>query len=225
MIYEEKPQFGQSSSLYIADDQDLLREGVKAVFHNVPWARIVGEARNAAEAFTFVKSSAPDLVMLDPCLPGGGGVDCVKRIQEMAEETKIIVLTNRESEDWVYECLEAGAQGYLMKSASSQELLAGVKAVLDGNKYLSSNIIMNVAKGYVEGRRSSEPATLVGSLTKREHEVFELVGQGQKNREIAEQLYISIKTVEKHRANMMHKLQLKRPVHVRRLWKDWVATN
>jgi DNA-binding NarL/FixJ family response regulator len=224
MIYENTTLPDQRGTLFIADDHELLRAGVRAVFADVSWVDIVGEAPSAAETFSFVESCLPDLVMLDPCLSDGGGVDCIKRIRSLAEHVKIIIFTEQDSEDLIYECLDAGVKGYLMKKISSQELLAGVQAVLEGKTYLSSSILGNVTQRFVEGYRSSDPVLLIKSLTKREREVFELVGQEYKNREIAEQLFISIKTVEKHRSNVMRKLKLRRAVEVRRLWKDWVAT-
>lgn len=216
---------GQHYDLLIVDDHELVREGLKAMFHDVPWARIVGEARNAKEALAQVEAHLPDLVVIDPCMLGDDGLACLKMIKDTSLQTKILVLTDQESEDLVYDCLNAGANGYIVKKATCQELLQGVQAVLEGKSFLSPGVLYDVAKGYLKGRRAKNPELLVKTLTRREAEVFELVGQGRKNREIAAQLYISIKTVEKHRANMMRKLRLKSPVQVRHLWADFQHTS
>ena len=209
----------------IVDDHELLREGVKAVFHGVPWVRIVGEAPTIADAFAFLESARPDLIMLDPLLSGEEAITSINRIRSVSEHTRIMVICDSDVTEWVYECLDAGVRGYLMKKSSSQELLMGVRAVLEGETYLSPNVIMSVARGIMDGRRPSDTAALLNTLTSREREVFHLAGQGVKNREISDQLFISIKTVEKHRANMMAKLRLKGAAQLRRLWSDSVASS
>lgn len=210
----------QEFSVYIVDDQELLREGLKAVFNDVPWVRIVGEARSSQEALAFVAEHKPDLVLLDPCLPGAGLLACIRTIKSMEGRTRVMVITDHDTEDWVYECLDAGVNGYVVKNTSRHELIIGVQAVLEGKTFMSPCILNAVARGYLEGCRARNPRSLISTLTAREREVFECVGQGLKNREIAERLYISIKTVEKHRAGMMRKLKLKSPGEVRSLWAD-----
>ncbi len=208
---------GQKPDLLIVDSHELTREGIKSVFADVSWARIIGEASTVEEALPMVKKHLPDLVIFDPSVGNSAKLASVKQIQKLVAQAKVLIFTCQDSESWVYDCLVAGVNGYVVKNSSCKELLMGIQAVLEGKTFLSPGILAYIAKGYLESRREKNPEILVKSLTRRESEVFDLVGSGQKNREVAEQLFISIKTVEKHRANMMRKLCLKSPAEVRRL--------
>ncbi|MBU1612659.1 MAG: response regulator transcription factor [Proteobacteria bacterium] len=208
----------QQYDVLIVDDHQIVREGLKSLLSDVPWARIVGEARTVREVFDMDFGNPPHLILIDPNVSGDVDLDSIKQIKAVHPFIKVLALTANESEDWVYKCLEAGVNGYVVKKSPCSELLMAAQTVLDGKTFLSPGVLVDVAKVYLEGRRSKQPEALVGALTHREREVFQLVGQGHKNREIAELLYISIKTVEKHRATMMRKLRLKSPADVRRLW-------
>lgn len=225
MMHNRSPQIGKAFNLLIADDHELLREGVRSVFREVPWAQIIGAVHTAAEAFSFIESSAPDLVMLNPFIAGADGISCVRQMCSSCSGVKVVLFTDRENDDWIYDYLKAGVEGVILKKTSCYDLVTGVRSVLEGKTYLSPDILMNVTRRFIDGNPPSDPIALLEYLTKREREVFELVGQGRKNREIAQDLFISIKTVEKHRANMMRKLRLRGPIQVRRLWSDWVASS
>ncbi len=203
--------------LLIVDSHELTRKGLKSLFRDVSWARIIGEVATVEEALPMASEHLPDLVVFDPSVHNNGKIVNVKQIRKLVAQTKVLILTYQDSEAWIYDCLDAGVSGYVVKKSSCKELLLGIQTVLDGEIFLSPSILADVAKGYLEGRKEKNPEILVKSLTRRESEVFDLVGSGQKNREVANLLFISIKTVEKHRASMMRKLGLKSPAEVRLL--------
>jgi len=136
------------------------------------------------------------------------GLDAIREIKKRSAETKVIVLTVHKTEEYILSALQAGADAYVLKDASKAELLMAVTTALEGKRYLSPDVSDKVINGYLEGRRSLKGKTSWDSLTQREKEILKLVAEGYKNREIANYLCISLKTVEKHRANLMRKLDL-----------------
>jgi two-component system response regulator NreC len=195
--------------LIIAEDHTILREGLKALIGSDPELEVIGEAINGREAVSCVEKLGPDLVLMDLSMPEMHGLEAIKEIKSRFPKTKILTLTVHKTEEYVYAALQAGTDGYVLKDATHAELSLAIKNVLKGNQYLSPTISAKVIKGYLGG----EKAPLLNSpwnntLTRREREVLKLVAEGHKNREIADLLFISPKTVEKHRSNLMRKLKL-----------------
>jgi len=192
----------------IAEDHTLFREGLKALLSLEPEFEVVGEAADGYHAIQSAKELKPDLILLDISMPRVDGMAAIKEIKRVCPEAKILVLTVHKTEEHVLETLKSGASGYVLKDASHEEFLLAMNSVLQGKRYLSPDISARVVDGYLNGRKTAEPNSLSEILTPRERQVLKLVGEGYKNKEIADFLCISVKTVAKHRANIMNKLDL-----------------
>jgi DNA-binding NarL/FixJ family response regulator len=203
----------------IADSHPLVRAGIKAVLQEVQGVRILGEASDWREAMALLKDSKPDVLVMDLSLPQGGGVRGIRELQKAFPSVAPVVLSSRSTEEHVLASLDAGAMAYVLKEYPLEEVAKALKSAWKGKTYLSSNTAHELATGYLSARRAGKVPTVLEVLTAREREVFHLVGGGKKNREVAEHLFISIKTVEKHRANIMRKLQLGSASDLRRLWQ------
>ncbi|MBP8980821.1 MAG: response regulator transcription factor [Syntrophobacterales bacterium] len=194
--------------IVIAEDHTILREGLKSLLSASQELAIVGEAADGREAIQRCRELKPDLLLLDLSMPRLGGIEAIGEVKKQAPSTRILVLTVHKTEEYVLASLRAGAAGYVLKDATHQELLTAIRTVLAGKRYLSPDIADKVIDGYLLGRRNDAPASSWERLTPREREVLKLVAEGSKNREIADFLCISLKTVEKHRDSLMKKLDL-----------------
>jgi len=198
----------EKQRIVIAEDHRILREGLRALISSNPNFDIVGEAEDGRDAIRCVEKLTPDLILLDLSMPRMNGMEAIKEIKKQCPETKILVLTVHRTEEYILATLRAGANGYVLKDATHAELLMAIKSVLMGKRYLSPGVSEKVIEGYLEGRKTLKSSTPWDTLTQREREVLKLIAEGYKNKEIADYLYISVKTVEKHRANLMKKLDL-----------------
>jgi DNA-binding NarL/FixJ family response regulator len=194
--------------IVIAEDHTILREGLKSLLRADPAFDIVGEAEDGRDAIQCVQTLSPDLVLMDLSMPRMNGLDALKEIKKLNPEAKVIVLTVHKTEEYVLTTLQAGADGYVLKDATHSELVMAIKNVLMGKRYLSPGISEKVIEGYLEGRKGIKTSSTWDTLTQREREILKLIAEGYKNKEIADYLFISLKTVEKHRANLMRKLDL-----------------
>ena len=194
--------------IVIAEDHTILREGLRALLSSSPDFEIVGEAEDGREAIRCVEKFKPNLILTDLSMPRMNGMDAIREIRRRAPETKILVLTVHKTEEYILATLKAGADGYLLKDSTHGELLAAVRHVLSGKHYISPGISDKVLDGYLEGRKTLKTRTSWETLTAREREILKLIAEGYRNKEIANDLSISVKTVEKHRANIMEKLNL-----------------
>ena len=199
---------GKPFSLVIAEDHTILREGLKALFTSQPDFEVVGEAQDGIQAIRCVQTLAPDIILMDLSMPKLNGLEAIKEVKRLNPATKIIVLTVHNAEEYVLATLEAGADGYVLKDANRFELLMAMNHVLEGKRYLSPGVSEKVIHGYLEGKKSLKGQSSWESLTQREREILKLIAEGYKNKEIADTLCISQKTVEKHRTNLMTKLNL-----------------
>ncbi len=199
---------GEKKRIIIAEDHTILREGLRALLSSDPEFEVVAEAEDGRDAIQCVQNLTPDLVLMDLSLPRMNGMDAIQEIKKRCPETRVLALTVHRTEEYILATLRAGADGYVLKDATHTELVMGIKSVLKGKPYLSPGVSDKVIEGYLEGRKSLRPVTPWDTLTQREREVLKLIAEGYKNKEIADYLYISAKTVEKHRANLMKKLDL-----------------
>jgi len=195
-------------NIVLAEDHTILREGLKALLSSQPDLKVVAEAGDGLDAIRCVQNHAPDMILLDLSMPRMTGLDAIKEIKRTSTDTKIIVLTVHSAEEYILATLQAGADGYVLKDAHSTELLTAIRHVLDGRRYLSPSISGTVIDGLLQGKKASAIRSAWETLTQREREILKLVAEGHKNKDIADLLFISVKTVEKHRANLMEKLDL-----------------
>jgi DNA-binding NarL/FixJ family response regulator len=192
----------------IAEDHQLFREGLKSMLYGKSDLKVVGEAQDGLEALLCVKRNKPDLLLLDLSMPRMSGISVIKDVKSQFPEVRILALTIHESDEYVLETFKAGVDGYCVKDASRDELMVAIESVLDGKTYISPGIADNVLEGYLEENKRLKTKTAWDTVTRREREVLKLLAEGYLNKEIAEFLHISVKTVEKHRANFMNKLDL-----------------
>ena len=194
--------------IVLAEDHTILREGLRALLTADPNFEIIGEAADGRAAVRFVEKQIPDLILMDLSMPRMTGMDAIREIKKRYPQTKIIALTVHKTEEYLRTTLQAGADGYVLKDATHGELMMAIQSVLKGKTYLSPGVSGRVIEGYLEGKESQMPPSTLGLLSQREREVLKLIAEGYKNKEIATDLCISLKTVEKHRANLMKKLDL-----------------
>jgi len=194
--------------IVLAEDHTILREGLRALLTADPNFEIIGEAADGRAAVRFVEKQIPDLILMDLSMPRMTGMDAIREIKKRYPQTKIIALTVHKTEEYLRTTLQAGADGYVLKDATHDELMMAIQSVLKGKTYLSPGVSGRVIEGYLEGKESQMPPSTLGLLSQREREVLKLIAEGYKNKEIATDLCISLKTVEKHRANLMKKLDL-----------------
>jgi len=198
----------QKKRVVVAEDHRILREGLKSLLSTSEDIQIVGEAEDGLEAIRRVEEYRPDLIILDLSMPRLDGISAIREIKGRYPETRVMALTIHESEDYILDAFRSGADGYCLKDASHSELLTAVRSVLSGKAYFSPGISDKVLEGYIEGRKTLKTGSTWDSITEREREILKLIGEGYKNKEISDFLCISEKTVEKHRSNLMRKLDL-----------------
>ncbi|NLA05000.1 MAG: response regulator transcription factor [Firmicutes bacterium] len=192
----------------LADDHTIVREGVSALLEISPGIEIAGEASDGNEVLEFARKQPVDLILMDLDMPVMGGLEATRNICKEFPEIKILVLTQYDHKEHVLSILEAGAHGFLNKSAASSELLSAIRAVYRGDSYLSPSATRHLVESYQEELNGKKGGDLYEKLTDREKEVFRLLAEGRTVREIAGILVISPKTVDSHRSRLMSKLDL-----------------
>lgn len=201
--------------ILLVEDHKILREGLKALLSVAPDIEVIGEAEDGRMAIKHAETYLPDLILMDLSMPKTGGLEATREIKRVQPDIKILVLTVNDSEEYVQAALQAGADGYVLKDADRQELLAAIKHVLNGKRYLSPGVSGKIIEGYLSaGNGVLKTKTAWDGLTHREKEILKLIAEGYQNKNIADYLCISLKTVEKHRANLMKKLDIHNTAHL-----------
>jgi DNA-binding NarL/FixJ family response regulator len=195
-------------SIFLADDHQVVRQGLRSLLEAQPNFKVVGEADDGLDAVNQVERLAPDVLLLDLMLPGLNGLEVARQCQQRAPKTRIVILSMHSDESYVLQALRNGAAGYVLKQSSATTVIQAVNEVHQGRRFLSPSLSDRAVEAYMQ---KVEPTTfdLYETLTAREREVLQLAAEGYSNAEIAERLFISCRTVETHRANMMRKLDLK----------------
>lgn len=193
--------------LLIVEDHPLMRAGLRALLTQGDDFEVVGELDNGRDAIHAVSALSPDLVLMDISMPGMNGIEAITEIRQRHRTVRILVLTIQRAEEFVHASLRAGANGYVLKDASHDELRVAIRCVLDGKTYLSPDVSSSVVDNYI-GKGQERTRTPWSILSHREREVLKLVAEGHSNRGISQFLCLSVKTIEKHRTNMMRKLDL-----------------
>ncbi len=194
--------------ILIADDHGIVRAGIRSLLESQPDMEVVGEAGDGWEAVTLATRLQPDVVLMDIAMPGLRGMEATQEIHQHVPDVRVLALTMHDREEYFFAMLEAGASGYVLKEGAPEELLAAIRAVHRGEAFLSPAVTRLVLEDYLTNRNAGAVSPFE-RLTLREKEVLQLAAEGKTNREIADTLSLSVKTVEKHRASMMHKLGLR----------------
>jgi DNA-binding NarL/FixJ family response regulator len=194
--------------IVIIEDHQLFREGLKSMLSVAGGYEVIGEATDGAEGIRVMRNCTPDLVILDLSMPRVDGFSVLRELKRSCPEIKILVLTIHESNQYVVEAFRSGADGYCVKDSSREDLLTAVRATMEGKRYISPEVTNTVLEGYLGGSRQLKTKTAWETLTSREKEVLKLIAEDYQNKEIARILHISVKTVEKHRASLLQKLDL-----------------
>ena len=193
--------------ILIVDDHAVVRAGIRSLLEGQSDLEIVGEASGGEEAIQKVMALRPQLVLMDIAMPGMSGIEVTRRIKKDFPDTSVLVLTMHDDEEFFFPVLRAGASGYVLKEAEPQDLLSAIRVVHQGQVFFSPAVAKVLLEGFVTASPSARDDKY-RSLTAREKEVLKFAATGQTNRQIAEVLFLSIRTVEKHRQGMMHKLGL-----------------
>lgn len=195
----------------IAEDHALFRAGLRAMLNSEADLEIVGEVQDGKDAVRMATSLTPDLILMDLNMPGSHGLGAIAEIRKRVPDMRILVISMHKTDEYIQEALRNGASGYILKESGPEELLTAIRTVLGGKVFLSPDVSERVVSGLLNGvpRESTDATTPLDTLTVREREVLKLVAEGHGNKHIANYLNLSVKTVEKHRSSLMHKLNLR----------------
>ena len=196
--------------ILLADDQSLFREALRMLISSQPDLEVIGEAANGAEAVKLADSFRPNVVLMDLQMPVMNGVAATRQLHSTQPDCHVIALTTFDGDEYIFDCLRAGAVGYLLKDAPSENLFAAIRAAARGESFLQPSVTTRVLAEFT--RLSDQPVasvTLVEPLSDREHEILRLIAKGSTNREIAEALFITEGTVKNHVTNILSKLDVR----------------
>lgn len=194
----------------LADDHVLLRQGLKRILESLPGLRVVGEVGDGLELLKLVNVQEADMVILDISMPNLRGIEAAAEIRKAHPGTKILILTMHKDNEFLREAISAGADGYLLKENADTELFSAIAKIRQGKKYVSSSLLDEFLEGWSNAQKGESALVESEPLTTREKEVLKLIGEGHSSRTIADLLCISVRTVERHRANIMEKLHLRK---------------
>ena len=194
--------------ILIADDHTILRAGLRSLLDKEPNFEIVGEVDNGKDAIQSVGQLKPDILLTDLSMPRTNGTEAIQHIKSRYPETKTLVLTVHKTEEHVHSALKAGADGYVLKDDTSEELINAINNLVANKTHLSASICNDIVMGYLGDPEKENITSSLSILTNREREITKLIAEGYRNKDIAEYLSISLKTVDKHRSNLMKKLDL-----------------
>jgi two-component system response regulator NreC len=198
----------KETTIVLADDHRVVREGLRALLEAEPHFRVVGEAGDGLEVVRLVERLRPDVLVLDMMMPALNGIEVARQVKKRSPKTHVVILSMHKDESYVVEALKNGASAYVLKDSSADELLKAVREAIAGRRYLSPPLSDSAIEAYADrsGGAAMDPYE---SLSTREREVLQLAAEGRTNPEMGKRLFISHRTVEIHRANMMKKLGLR----------------
>lgn len=195
--------------IIVAEDHGIVREGIRLLIEAQPDMEVVGEAANGQEAVDKAKELQPDVILVDLAMPIVNGMDAIRMIKKHCPDTRALVLTIHDSDDYFFRSLNAGASGYILKGAASVDLLQAIRATHRGEIYLHPAVSTKLVADYLRRVKTGEEQDSYDALTEREKEVLRLIAEGYTNQEISSMLTLSPSTVQTHRAHLMEKLNLR----------------
>lgn len=196
--------------IVIADDHAIVRSGFSMILNFQPDMEVIGTAADGIEAYAAVAKKKPDILIMDLSMPPGeSGLIATGKIKEDYPDTKILILTMHDDEEYLFHMLRSGASGYVLKNAPDEELLLAIRTVYAGGTYIHPKMATSLVREFIKNDKSTSPDDPFELLSKRELEILPLIAKGYGNKEVAEKLFISVKTVEAHKAKLMEKLNLK----------------
>ncbi len=200
-----------SVTVLLVDDHPIVRQGLRNLLDSMPDFKVVGEAGDGLQALEMVEKVQPQVLVIDVVMPGLTGLEVTQRVKRQWPAVKVIILSMQNNEAYVVSALKGGASGYILKDTGPEELVDAIRAVVKGERYLSKQLSERIINAYVSKVDEAE-VDPYDTLTNREKEILHLVAEGFTNQEIAERLYISPRTAELHRSNVLNKLSLKNQV-------------
>ncbi|WP_091538287.1 response regulator [Thermoflexibacter ruber] len=201
--------------LMLVDDHQIIRDGIKQLLTNESDIKVVAEASNVKEALKHLENVKPNIVMTDLSMPNGSGFDFIKSVTANYPEIKVVVLSMHVEEAYIRKAIELGVSGYMPKDISKYELVEAIQSVAKGEMYFSSTVSKVMMNNMVKKvRKSEQAAQATAKLTQREKEIVKLILDGMSSPEIADKLFISHRTVENHRANIMNKLKVRNTIEL-----------
>jgi DNA-binding NarL/FixJ family response regulator len=219
-----QPQLASKRKIYIVDDHAIVRLGMTQLINQQQDLEVCGEADNAQEALTHVSRLRPDLVIVDITLKGSDGIELIKNLAAQFEDILILVVSMHDESIYAELTLRAGAMGYIMKEEAFTNMLTAIRRVLTGTIYVSDRIAARMLKQQVRGRTETTPISPIERLSDRELQVFRLIGQWRGTRQIADELHLSIKTVEYYREKIKEKLGIKNATELIQYAVQWTQT-
>lgn len=210
----------------IAEDHETVREGLKLILNAQPDIDVIGEASDGRSAVEQATKLRPDIVLMDVSMPHLNGLKATRKLGETCPDVKVLILTRHKDDGYLQQLLRAGASGYVLKQSSSAELLHAIRSISGGGKYLDPAVAGKVMGSYIAAKPSPDPSQHE-SLTDREGEVLRLIALGYSNKDIAQQLGLSVKTIEAHKSNAMKKLGMFSRIDIVRyaLLQGWLQEN
>lgn len=197
-------------NVLVVDDHAVVRSGLKMLLDGKHEMNVVGEAADGNEAVELAVQLKPDVILMDLSMPHGkDGLSTTAELKKMHVESAVLILTMHDDEEYLFRAIQSGAAGYILKSAPHEELVAAILSVASGNAYLYPSATKRLMSEYVEKLKNGDSSGTYESLSEREREILGWIAKGYANKEIAENLMISVKTVETHKSNLMEKLGLK----------------
>jgi two-component system response regulator NreC len=194
--------------LMVADDHKIFRQGIKKLLEEEPDLQVAGEAANGREAVKKATELKPDVILMDITMSTLNGLEATKQIKKVLPDVKVIMLTMHKNEEYVLQSFQAGASGYILKEGAVEELVSAIRSIHQDKSFLSPTISKTLIDAYLRKMETGKTETPFDLLTDREREVLQLIAEGYTNREVAKALFISVKTVEAHRAHIMQKLNI-----------------
>ena len=194
----------------LADDHILVRRGLRRILEEKTNLEIVGEVGDGLELLNILNKIEPNMIVLDVSMPNLRGIEAIPEIRHVRPETKVLMLTMHKEEEYLYQAISAGADGYLLKEDAEKELFSAIDSIQGGKIYISPGLADQSMQNWARMRRGEDDSKATDTLTIRQREILKMIAEGKGNKEIGDLLCISVRTVERHRANMMDKLNIRK---------------